>query len=243
LANEPLHLMVGTPCYGGFITVPNFTSALRLRDYCGKNGIRLTFAMPWGDALVTRARQSIAAYFLEDPTATHLLFIDADISYDVDQVLRLLRFDKDVCAGLYPAKHYDWELVRKKALEGEKRLEAAGLAYVYDWKEPREMVDGFGKVTKAGTGFLLVKRAVLEAMAKRYPELKYKAPGPQGEKEHYAFFNCLVDDKGVYLSEDYAFCKRWTDMGGDIWADFESRLGHMGPEMFKGDLTPPKRQP
>jgi len=238
LPNEPLHLVVGTPCYGGYVTVPNFTSALRLREYCGKNGIRLSFAMPWGDALVTRARQTIASFFLQDPTATHLLFIDADIQYDVEQVLRLLRFNKEVTAGLYPAKHYDWDLVRQKALAGEKHLEQAGLAYVYDWKEPREMADGFGKVTKAGTGFLLIRRQTLEAMAKKYPELKYKVPGSQGETEHYAFFQCLVDEKGVYLSEDYSFCKRWTDMGGEIWADFQSRLGHLGPELFQGDLRP-----
>lgn len=230
--------MIGTPCYGGQITVPNFTSALRLRDHCGKNGIRLTFAMPWGDALVSRARQTITAYFLEDPTATHLLFIDADISYEVEQVLRLLSFDREVCAGLYPAKNYNWELIRQKALAGEGHLEKAGLSYVYDWKEPREMVDGFCKVTRVGTGFLLIKRVALETMAKKYPELKYKVTGPQGEKEHYAFFQCFVDEKGLYLSEDYAFCKRWIDMGGDIWADFESRLSHMGPEVFKGDLTP-----
>lgn len=156
----------------------------------------------------------------------------------MEQVLRLLKFDRDLCAGLYPAKKYDWDLVRRKALAGGGPLESAGLSYVYDWKEPRENIDGFGKVTRVGTGFLMIKRQVLEAMAQRHPELKYKVPGPQGEKEHYAFFNCLVDEKGVYLSEDYSFCKRWTDMGGEIWADFESRLGHLGPQMFQGDLAP-----
>ena len=229
--------MVGTPCYGGQVTVPNFTSALRLRDHCGKNGIQLTFAMPWGDAMVTRARQSIASFFLQDPTATHLLFIDADISYGVDQVLRLLKFDREVVAGLYPAKSYDWELIRKKALAGEELLSSAGLSYVYDYKEPREMADGFAKVTRLGTGFLMIQRSALEKMAAHYPELKYKMPTPQGEKESFAFFNCFIDEKGLYLSEDYAFCKRWTDMGGDLWADFQSRLGHMGPEMFQGDLS------
>jgi hypothetical protein len=237
LPNQPIHLMVGTPCYGGQVTVPYFTAALRLRDYCGKNGIRLTFAMPWGDALVTRARQSIAAYFLEDPTATHLLYIDADISYEVEQVLRLLRFNREVCAGLYPLKRYDWERVRKTALAGSSRLESAGLSYVIDLGGQHETIDGFAQVTQAGTGFLMVQRPVLEAMAKRYPELKYKAAGSPGEKDHYAFFRCLIDEKGVYLSEDYSFCKRWTDMGGEIWADFQSRLNHMGPEIFRGDVA------
>ncbi len=242
LSNEPIHLVIGTPCYGGYITVPHFTSALRLREYCGKNGIRLNFVMPWGDASVVRARQNIAAYFLEDPTATHLLYIDADISYDVDQVLRLLKFNREVCAGLYPAKKYDWDVIRKKALAGGSHLESAGLSYVYNWKEPHETVNGFGKVTLTGTGFLMIQRKVLEAMAKKYPELKYKVPGPRGEREQTAFFSCMVDEKGVYLSEDYSFCKRWTDMGGEIWADFESRLGHTGPEMFKGDLSPSANQ-
>ena len=237
LTNQTIHLVIGTPCYGGQVTVSNFTSALRLRGYCGKNGIRLSFAMPWGDALVTRARQSIAAYFLEDPSATHLLYIDADISYQVDQVLRLLQFNRDVCAGIYPLKKYNWDLVRKNALAGNEYLESAGLSYVINLNEQYQTFDGFARVEKAGTGFLVVKRAVLEAMAKRYPELKYKVAGPQGEKDHYAFFNCLIDEKGDYLSEDYSFCKRWTDMGGEIWADFQSRLNHTGPEMFKGDVA------
>ncbi len=237
MPNEPIHLVVGTPCYGGQITVSNFTSALRLRDYCGRNGIRLSFAMPWGDALVTRARQSIAAFFLEEPTATHLLFVDADISYQVDQVLRLLNHDKDVCAGLYPLKKYDWEMVRKRIQAGYPHPESAGLSYVIQLEDQYETVNGFAKVAWAGTGFLLIKRSVFEAMSKRYPELRYKAPGLRGEREHYAFFNCLIDEKGDYLSEDYSFCKRWIGMGGEIWADLRSKLNHTGPETFRGDVA------
>jgi len=42
---------------------------------------------------------------------------------------------------------------------------------------------------------------------------------------------------GTYLSEDFAFCKRWTDIGGEIWADLESRLDHVGPSVFRGDVA------
>ncbi len=237
LSNTPVHLVIGTPCYGGQITVANFLAALRLRNFCAKNGIRLSFAMPWGDALVTRTRQNIVSYFLEDPTATHLLFIDADISYEPEQVLRFLQFNKEVCAGIYPLKRYNWDMLKKKMLAGYENLESAGLSYVIELKEQYQMVNGFGRVAQAGTGFLMIQRKVLEAMAQKYPELKYKVLGPQGEKDHFALFNCLIDEKGDYLSEDYSFCKRWTDMGGEIWADFQSRLNHMGPENFKGDVA------
>jgi hypothetical protein len=51
-------------------------------------------------------------------------------------------------------------------------------------------------------------------------------------------FECIIDSKtGVYLSEDFSFCKRWTDMGGEIWADLESRLNHVGPATFYGDVA------
>jgi hypothetical protein len=236
LAPQPIHLVIGTPCYGGQITVTNFSAAIRLRDYCAKNGIRITFSMPWGDALVTRARQTIAAYFMADPTATHLLYIDADISYEVDQVLRLLQFDKDICAGIYPLKRYDWDLVQRRVLAGEGQLESAGLSYVVDLNRSFQPVNGFGKVQETGTGFLMIKRSVFTAMAKKYPELRYQLDGSE-KLEAYALFNCLIDEKGTYLSEDYSFCKRWTDMGGEIWVDLNSRLNHLGPEMFKGNVA------
>jgi len=47
----------------------------------------------------------------------------------------------------------------------------------------------------------------------------------------------MIAEDGTYLSEDFAFCKRWTDMGGEIWADLNSRLGHVGPMTFNGDLS------
>jgi len=42
---------------------------------------------------------------------------------------------------------------------------------------------------------------------------------------------------GTYLSEDFSFCRRWTDIGGEIWADLESRLDHVGPSVFQGDVA------
>ena len=42
---------------------------------------------------------------------------------------------------------------------------------------------------------------------------------------------------GRYLSEDYAFCRRWRDMGGKIWVDLDCKLMHLGQHLFGGDLA------
>jgi hypothetical protein len=54
----------------------------------------------------------------------------------------------------------------------------------------------------------------------------------------FALFDCIIDpDTGAYLSEDYSFCRRWRQIGGEIWIDIASKLTHTGPYEFVGDHT------
>ena len=119
---------------------------------------------------------------------------------------------------------------------GRSPLESATLSYVVEREPGQEMSvrDGFVKSRYAGTGFLMIRRSVLEAMIDHYPELRYThehaATDPlAGRQWRSALFNCMIDQAtGFYLSEDFSFCRRWTDMGGEIWVDYTSRLNHVG---------------
>ncbi len=105
------------------------------------------------------------------------------------------------------------------------------------------MKNGFAKVRFAGTGFLMIKRSVIERMVEKYPELKYSRENRaedtlRNSPWRVALFNCMIDpETGVYLSEDFSFCRRWTEMGGEIWADLQSRLTHTGSMTFSGDAS------
>ena len=94
---------------------------------------------------------------------------------------------------------------------------------------------------EAPTGFMVIKRHVFLAMMKHYPELNYVPDGPPNNPQahlHWRFFDCMVDpDSGRYLSEDYAFCRRWRAIGGEIWLDQTSRLTHTGPYSFVGNAA------
>lgn len=237
--------MVGTPCFGGQVTSLYTGSVLKLQQTCLQRGLDLGFLLQSGDSLVTRARQTIVAHFLSHTQATHLLFIDADIGFEPEQVFRLLHFDADVTAAAYPLKQIGWEIMPAAVQAGREPLESATLDYVLEGETTNGLItrDGFVKARYAGTGFLMIRRAALLAMIARYPELQYarehKANDPlAGSPWRAALFNCIIDQAtGTYLSEDYSFCKRWTEMGGEIWVDYKSRLQHIGPMIFRGDMA------
>lgn len=239
------HLVIGTPCYGGLVTSLFTTSLMWLQHACLQRGnVDLSVNLLSGDALITRARQNVVAHFLESP-GTHLLFVDADISFDPQQVFRLLDFDAEIAAGVYPTKRIDWGKVGVMAKAGAENLQSASLSYVMEFQDPAkiESKNGFARVRYAGTGFMMVKRTALIKMVEAYPELRYtrehQAEDPLlGSKWRSGLFNCFIDkETGVYLSEDYSFCRRWTDLGGELWVDLQSRLSHTGTMTFHGNAA------
>jgi len=237
-------IMIGTPCFGGTVTCAFTMSLLNLQMAAAVRGIEVDVQLVGGDALVTRARNSIVGLFMADQRASHLLFIDADIGFHPDQVFALLEADKDVCGAIYPLKKVNWERLRAQALAGVANLQGASLNYVVDLLDETELppAEDFLKVRYIGTGFMMIRRAVFERMSGHYPTIWYRKlhiarNGEAEEGAACAFFDCIIDpETGTYLSEDYTFCKRWTDMGGEIWAYTRSKLTHTGPITFEGDL-------
>jgi hypothetical protein len=240
---DPVNLVVATPCFGGQISAVYALSLLRLqRRLHGYRDCSLKVLMKDGDALITRARASLLSQFLDDRAATHLLFIDADIGFEPEQILRLIECGADMCAAVYPIKRIDWQRM-KTALSGAEPNPAASLHYAFEVEDPNAVVanSGFIKVRYAGTGFLMIRRLALERMCAHYPQLRYKRDhsidAETASDNRFALFECMIAEDGTYLSEDFAFCRRWTDMGGEIWADLNSRLHHIGPMTFCGDLA------
>ncbi|MDR3424577.1 MAG: hypothetical protein P4M13_05800 [Alphaproteobacteria bacterium] len=238
-------IVVGTPCFGGMVSQDYTMSLLNLSAAAPQEGFGVAVVMLGNDALITRGRSAIVAKFLDNPATTHLLFVDADISFSVEQVTRMLKFDKDFVAGLYPAKVIDWNQLAQRFGHSKETLDEAGLSYVAALCEGTEAKreNGFATGTYAGTGFQLIKRGVFERMIAAYPETKYKAlhafPRPSQPSDHlYALFDCQIDpDTGVYLSEDFAFCRRWRAIGGEIWLDLNSRLEHSGSYTYRGNAA------
>jgi hypothetical protein len=242
---ESQRIFIATPAYGGLITTQYAGSLLKLLPAAKARNVGLPVKMLSGDALITRARANLVSHFLADEAATHIVFIDADLAFEPDQVFRLLDYGADVTAAAYPIKRIDWERVKRAFKAGRQDIESVAMHYVLALPDPRQVTvrKGFAKVNYAGTGFLMIRRRAIEALCGRHPELKFKyelsnRDSLAGTEYRFALFDPLIDtESGTYLSEDFAFCKRWTNLGGEIWIDTKSQLTHVGPMSFVGDVA------
>lgn len=218
---RPYHLHIGIPCYGGLVSEPTMTSLLRFILLAQQVGLNWSLDTMVNESLITRGRNNLMAKMMSNKAATHFMFIDADIRFEPDAMLRMMACDKDVIAGLYP----------KKALP---------VNYVINLKPETKVQGEIFTVDTAGTGFLMFKRNVYERLIAAHPETKYVDDvglGKQYEPMMYSIFDCEIDERGHYLSEDWLFCRRWQAIGGEIWAHSKVLLNHIGHYEFQGDLS------
>jgi hypothetical protein len=231
-----------TPSYGGSVTADFARSMLTLNNGLWEHGMPGAIRIASGESLVTRARNEAVAQFLLDPSLTHLFWIDADIGFTTDQVFRLLLADRDVVAGVYPLKSFDWPAELPAGLNRDT-FAARYLRYpvnAHDGVSGSVDKDGFREVSEAPTGFMCIRRSVIETMMARLPELQYVPDGPPDSPiRHlcYRFFDVMVEPStNRYLSEDYAFCRRWRGIGGRVFIDTQSKLSHQGTYTYYGDF-------
>ena len=217
---KKVHLHIGIPCYGGMVSEPTMTSFIRFTLLAQQAGLNWSLDTMVNESLVTRARNNLMAKMMTNKQATHFMFIDADIRFQPESILQMLAYDKEVIGGLYP----------KKALP---------VNYVINLKPQTKIQGDIFTVDTMGTGFLLFKRNVYEKLIEAHPETKYVDDvglGKQFEPMMDSIFDCKIDERGHYLSEDWLFCRRWQELGGEIWAHSKVLLNHVGHYEYAGDL-------
>jgi hypothetical protein len=239
--SQPVTLFVSTPCYGGVCLQAYAESMLRLQRTCAVNGIQMMLDTTENESLVHRARNLAVARFMQKTQATHFLFIDADIHFDPESVIRLIKSEHDIAVAAYPKKCIMWDNVETYVKSGKEGRDLARVAssLVLNFKSQQTQIqNGFAEVLDGPTGFMLIKRDVFRRMEEKYPELMCVNDHQNRDLDTYhACFDCMIDpDTRRYLSEDYAFCRRWQMMGGRIFADVMTVLGHIGNIRFFGKL-------
>tara|TARA_B100001094_G_C17877559_1_gene645250 strand:- start:81 stop:788 length:708 start_codon:yes stop_codon:yes gene_type:complete len=208
------------------------------------------------DSLITRARNNLVAKAMNNPDMTHILFIDNDITWDPIDILKLLIADKDLIGGIYPYKNFDWKKLQEpnaienilnkknntffKNTDDDRMIQHSILNYNLNYKTKNiEVTNNLIEVRHIATGFMLIKRSVIEQLSNVYPDTKYVDDinylNKDEERFAYALFDCAVIEKH-YFSEDWLFCHRWSQINGKIYTDISINLQHTGLQDYDGSL-------
>lgn len=238
---DQTNIVICTPCYGGMVTQGYMLSVTNLMMQGIQSGFGVTVDLLGYDLLVTRSRNTLVARFMDRPAATHLLFVDADITFQPSQVMRMAGLCQDVVAGMYPLKTRCWSAEAVARVQQGEGPETAPLRYVGlpSQGAAARAQDGFVTAEYAGTGFMMLRRAALARMMAAYPELHFTAAHDRATQDpspyQFALFDCMIEpETRHYLSEDYTFCRRWRAQGGEIWLDTQGALIHTGGHDFVG---------
>lgn len=128
-----------------------------------------------------------------------ILWIDSDIAFTAEDVLKLINSDKDIISGAYLLS------------SGEVTAYPELMGKPYNYEQVLNMVEPV-KVSGCGLGFVVVKKGVFESLSRPW----FQSTMVQ-TKDGFEF---------PMMGEDLSWCKRVTDKGYEIWFDPTVRVTH-----------------
>ena len=214
----------GIPSLSKSISIETYQSMMTLQWKMFSDGYPLVQIIIGGDPYLAKVRNKIATVFLKNhPSATDLFFIDDDVGFPEEAAMRLIRSDKDVIAGIYPKK----DDIAQYPVEMQVDMETKGLI-----RDGDLCLAAF-----VPTGFLRIKRHVLEKMAAE-SQTYFDKDNTGGDMEIFNIFEMGYSPAdGKWWGEDYAFCQRWRNMGGEVWVDPNIPFTHRGSKIWEGNFS------
>ena len=243
-----MKVAIATPTHDGNVTYEYVHSLRDLESEFRKNQIESTLITLEGTTLAF-ARNTFASIVMNDKSYTHLLFVDADMGFMPQAVMKLIRSGHAVTGCLCPSRQLNLAKFHaaSQSMASPQQAQliaadyAAGAALERNDRGQYVVQDGFIRTRRIGMGITLIRREVLEELAQKLPELvstsdkdRYYAKAVNGPVLQ-CFANIYAD--GVLSSEDASFCKRWVHCGGEIWALIDQTVIHVGRYKYLGNFA------
>ncbi|HEX7689228.1 MAG TPA: hypothetical protein VF453_16055 [Burkholderiaceae bacterium] len=210
-------LVIATPSIDGNVSAHYTGSLVRSLGLLRQRGVHAEIHFEIGNSLIADARNKLVSKFLASG-ASDLLFIDADLSWNAEDLARLVSYPVPMVAGVYQRKS-------RTKLDFSVKF---GPAIVRD-------AHGLMAVERVGTGFMRLRRDCIERMVAAHPHLKLRNPTDPADEHLYALFDTVVDG-GQFIGEDFAFCDRWRAIGGEVLIDPAIAFAHHGSAAYDEPL-------
>jgi hypothetical protein len=218
-------LLLATPMYDHRCHGAYFGSVLKLARSVEFDILSLT-----GCCFIDVAREEIVKQFLAGPWS-HLLFIDSDLGFEAQGVLKMLAYCNDekyqIMGAGCPKRELSWKKIKEAALAGddEDTLPYRGTNWNYNLALPTEFNPEFPlEVSEIGTGIMVIRREVFDKLTPPYFVSGWQQKEVNEKIEH------------EYMGEDIMFCRRYRESGGKVWMAPWVLTNHMGIMAYKGDI-------
>ena len=235
-----LHLVIGTPMYGGMCTSEYTQSLLNLSESANKSDVKLTTIFLGNESLIQRGRNTVAHHFMNLPDATHLMFIDADIKFRTEDIVRMIQADKSLIIGPVGLKGYNWDEIRQAAINGEDDIGRTGGVFNINKLPGIDMVDENTpfEIEHGGNAFMMIRRDVFETLKPHTPIYTNGGRSLPDNVDIYDYFRVEINkDTNHLLSEDYFLCHSYRQLGGKVWCAPWVETGHFGSHLFNGKYS------
>jgi len=249
-----MNVFIATPCHSGSCKVEYIESLMKTIELFKNNNIKYEVKILNGDSILTRARNSLVALFMNNPSFTHLLFIDDDIAWSQEGLIDILKQDKPIIGAFCPKKALNLQKTKNinNILESKTDInnlfvnEEAFIVhnlvdYCYTPLTNTVASDGnYLEVNHIGTGFMVIKREVFTKMINDNDETIYiddtNAMSGTNIKYCYNIFTTKIVNNCLY-GEDWMFCEQWKKMGGEIYGHLGLSIVHIGNFRFSGRIA------
>ncbi len=214
-------ILISVPCYGGEIKMATHAVIAQVRSALSWIKVpNQEYNLDMCD--IVDVRNGITTFWYDNcPEFDHLLMVDNDMAFDAKLIFAMIEQQKPLTGVIY----------HKRQLAKDNDIRSVTIGETLPGPMP-PIVNGFQQWKYVGGGVLLIKRHVVTEILKKFPAINSTIdPGALGGLQITRLigaFDKMKDPNGRPLSEDYSFCERWRQCGGEIWAGVEHQIGHVG---------------
>jgi|694.fasta_scaffold80999_5 hypothetical protein len=206
-------ILIATPSYDGRVDARYAHNILSTERICAKNNIEIDPVFLCFEAIISKARNDLFCYAYEN-NYDDIFYIDADISWNPEQFLRIANHPFDFVSGIYLKKQdnieYPVNIIPDQKIDDNGILEVATVP----------------------TGFLRLSRNAIKILWEN--SLPYTVS--QEKKITKLVFETGIVS-GRFMSEDIVLCLKWKELKQKIYLDTTVTVAHSGYRTWQGDFS------
>lgn len=224
-----MKLLVCTPIFDSYVPVMYMQRYLETIPVLMQHNIE--FSLLTESRFVINVSRSVCARKAMENGFDKILFIDSDIIWNPEDVLRLCLSKHEIVGGAYPFRAHPIKLNIQPVPDS-----------VQGPMDSNEFVRKFAdengeiEVEKIPTGFLKIDVSVFRKMMPHMQSFRHKDPMLSDEFREKLFFPFGISKDGYLLTEDWAFCEEVKKLGYKLYWNSKVVVDHFGTQIFSAKM-------